>query len=180
MRENPRPGEFYRHFKNKLYQIVAVATHSENKEQLVIYQALYGDFGIYARPLDMFLSKVDREKYTDIEQRYRFEKVENISETSKQITDRNSETNIETNNKTQQEESGDEQKNFFIDFLDAEDFYTKKKILTENKENITDKQLDAMFDIYGLKRKRIDIELDIADFIAYLNMQIHFEGKRLR
>ena len=180
MRENPRPGEFYRHFKNKLYQIVAVATHSENKEQLVIYQALYGDFGIYARPLDMFLSEVDREKYPDIEQRYRFEKVENISETSKQITDRNSETNIETNNKTQQEESGDEQKNFFIDFLDAEDFYTKKKILTENKENITDKQLDAMFDIYGLKRKRIDIELDIADFIAYLNMQIHFEGKRLR
>ncbi len=180
MRENPRAGEFYRHFKNKLYQIVAVATHSENKEQLVIYQALYGDFGIYARPLDMFLSEVDREKYPDIEQRYRFEKVENISETSKQITDRNSETNIETNNKTQQEESGDEQKNFFIDFLDAEDFYTKKKILTENKENITDKQLDAMFDIYGLKRKRIDIELDIADFIAYLNMQIHFEGKRLR
>lgn len=179
MRENPRAGEFYRHFKNKLYQIVAVATHSENKEQLVIYQALYGDFGIYARPLDMFLSEVDREKYPDIEQRYRFEKVENISETSKQITDRNSETNIETNNKTQQEESGDEQKNFFIDFLDAEDFYTKKKILTENKENITDKQLDAMFDIYGLKRKRIDIELDIADFIAYLNMQIHFEGKRL-
>ena len=180
MRENPRPGEFYRHFKNKLYQIIAVATHSENKEQLVIYQALYGDFRIYARPLDMFLSEVDREKYPDIEQRYRFEKVENISETSKQITDRNSETNIETNNKTQQEESGDEQKNFFIDFLDAEDFYTKKKILTENKENITDKQLDAMFDIYGLKRKRIDIELDIADFIAYLNMQIHFEGKRLR
>ena len=180
MRENPRAGEFYRHFKNKLYQIVAVATHSENKEQLVIYQALYGDFGVYARPLDMFLSEVDREKYPDIEQRYRFEKVENISETSKQITDRNSETNIETNNKTQQEESGDEQKNFFIDFLDAEDFYTKKKILTENKENITDKQLDAMFDIYGLKRKRIDIELDIADFIAYLNMQIHFEGKRLR
>jgi len=180
MRENPRAGEFYRHFKNKLYQIVAVATHSESKEQLVIYQALYGDFGVYARPLDMFLSEVDREKYPDIEQKYRFEKVENISEISKQITDRNSEINVETNNKKQQEESGDGPKNFFIDFLDAEDFYTKKKILTENKENITDKQLDAMFDIYGLKRKRIDIELDIADFIAYLNMQIHFEGKRLR
>ena len=180
MRENPRPGEFYRHFKNKLYQIVAVATHSESKEQLVIYQALYGDFGVYARPLDMFLSEVDREKYPDIEQKYRFEKLENIPEESKQITDRNSEINIEINNKTQQEESKDEQKNFFIDFLDADDYYTKKKILLADKENITDKQLDAIFDIYGLKRNGIDRTIDIADFIAYLDMQIHFEGKRLR
>ena len=173
MRENPRPGEFYRHFKNKLYQIIAVATHSESKEQLVIYQALYGDFGVYARPLDMFLSEVDREKYPDIEQKYRFEKLENISETSKKITDRNSEiNNIET--------SGDEQKDFFIDFLDADDYYIKKKILLANKENITDKQLDVIFDIYGLKRNGIDKTIDIADFIAYLDMQIHFEGKRLR
>ena len=180
MRENPRPGEFYRHFKNKLYQIIAVATHSESKEQLVIYQALYGDFGVYARPLDMFLSEVDREKYPDIEQKYRFEKLENIPEESKQITDRNSEINIEINKKTHQEESKDEQKNFFIDFLDADDYYTKKKILLANKENITDKQLDAIFDIYGLKRNGIDKTIDIADFIAYLDMQIHFEGKRLR
>lgn len=180
MRENPRPGEFYRHFKNKLYQIVTVATHSESKEQLVIYQALYGDFGVYARPLDMFLSEVDREKYPDIEQKYRFEKVENISEASKQITDRNSEINIETINKTLKEESEDESKNFFIDFLDADDYYTKKKIILANKENITDKQLDAIFDIYGLKRNGIDKTIDIADFIAYLDMQIHFEGKRLR
>lgn len=172
MRENPRPGEFYRHFKNKLYQIIAVATNSESKEQLVIYQALYGDFGVYARPLDMFLSEVDREKYPDIEQKYRFEKLENISEASKKIIDRNSEINVETN--------GDEQKDFFIDFLDADDYYTKKKILLANKENITDKQLDAIFDIYGLKRNGIDKTIDIADFIAYLDMQIHFEGKRLR
>ena len=124
MRENPRPGEFYRHFKNKLYQIIAVATHSESNEKLVIYQALYGDFGVYARPLDMFLSEVDREKYPEIEQKYRFEKVENISEASKQITDINSEINIETINKTLKEESEDESKNFFIDFLDADDYYT--------------------------------------------------------
>ena len=180
MRENPRPGEFYRHFKNKLYQIIAVATHSESKEQLVIYQALYGDFGVYARPLDMFLSEVDREKYPEIEQKYRFAKVENISEASKQITDINSEINIETINKTLKEESEDESKNFFIDFLDADDYYTKKKIILANKENVTDKQLDAIFDIYGLKRNGIDKTIDIADFIAYLDMQIHFEGKRLR
>lgn len=62
-RELPRPEEIWRHLKNKLYRIIAIAQHTETDEKLVVYQAMYGNNGIYARPLDMFMSKVDRKKY---------------------------------------------------------------------------------------------------------------------
>ncbi len=84
------PGTLVQHFKRELltiedqatsrytYEILGVATHTETEEELVIYRALYGDKKTYARPKDMFLSPVDREKYPEGKQEYRFAPLENL------------------------------------------------------------------------------------------------------
>lgn len=68
------PGR-YRHFKGNFYQVVGVARHSETEEQLVVYRPLYGEGGLWVRPYAMFAGPVDREKYPDADQTWRFERV---------------------------------------------------------------------------------------------------------
>lgn len=74
MREVTEHG-VYRHFKGNLYYVEGVATDTETGGKLVVYRALYGKRELFARPLELFLSKVDRGKYPDADQTYRFEPI---------------------------------------------------------------------------------------------------------
>lgn len=68
-----RINGIYRHFKGDYYLLCDVATHSETGEKYAVYRRLYGDCSLWVRPLDMFLGEVDRDKYPDVSQKYRFE-----------------------------------------------------------------------------------------------------------
>ena len=76
MRTEPKYGEVWTHFKKKDYRIIGVAEHTENKKKFVVYRAMYGRFELYVCPYEMFMSEVDRDKYPNAKQKYRFEKKE--------------------------------------------------------------------------------------------------------
>ncbi|WP_099189337.1 DUF1653 domain-containing protein [Tepidibacter mesophilus] len=76
MKRELKKGRLYRHFKNKLYLVIDTVKHSETQEDMVLYKALYGDYGLFVRPLEMFLEEVPKEKINPMNQTYRFELVE--------------------------------------------------------------------------------------------------------
>lgn len=150
----PKAQEIYKHFKGNLYQIVAVATHTETEEQLVIYQAMYGDFKIYARPLHMFVSKVDKEKYPEVDQEYRFalqgragecmDNVENVEETPVFEEKAVPET-LEIQEPVKAEEPEEPQIDpAVLEFLDAKTHQERLNILASLHHRITDSMLFTM------------------------------------
>ena len=72
-KENLKIKGVYKHFKNNYYILEDVATHSETGEKYAVYRQLYGNGELYIRPLDMFLSEVDKNKYPNVKQKFRFE-----------------------------------------------------------------------------------------------------------
>lgn len=145
----PKAQEIYRHFKGNLYQIVTIAEHTETGEQMVVYQAMYGDFKIYTRPLEMFCSKVDKVKYPEVSQEYRFELQrclgENLKTSPVEEEQVKKEPVIRESIATTQEEPEElALDSGLLEFLDAETYTQRLNILTGMHHRITDEILTTM------------------------------------
>lgn len=198
MKNIPVPQQIYRHFKGNLYQIVSLAEHTETGEQLVIYQALYGDFKVYARPVSMFLEKVDRVKYPDASQEYRFELVERPgnpepAETLNDDRPRQKEEALNDDRPKQKEEAykndndndndGDEGLNIdplVLQFLDAGSYEERLDILAALHHRITDEMINTMAMAVDVEVKEGDIEERYTELRKCLLLYDKFECTRLR
>lgn len=175
-------GQFYRHFKDKLYQIVTVAEHSETGEKMVVYQALYGDFRTYVRPYDMFISEVDHEKYPQVTQKYRFEliKSENFG---------NTDAKPEKSEKAEVEEVVDfvepEPENSGVNpdllaFLELDTLAEKLEMLRDLRKRIDDHLLDSIAASLDIVVEDAPLPQRYQEVLNCLETMEHFECSRFR
>jgi hypothetical protein len=183
-----RQGQFYRHFKDRLYQVVAIAEHSETGEKMVVYQALYGDYRTYVRPYDMFASEVDHEKYPQVTQRYRFELVEMPGQADpvkkeeafaepvqKSVPEEPKEVKPVT------EDTEDEGVNpILLEFLDADTLEEKMHLMTFYRNKMDENLLNNIAISLDVVVEKEDIQGKYDEIMNCLSMMERFECNRFR
>lgn len=197
MRHNPIPQEIYRHFKGNLYQIRCLARHSETGEMMVVYQAMYGSFEIYVRPLSMFMEEVDSVKYPDVRQKYRFalldgqdsvQESESIELMKAEPTDRaqdqqNLQKQMEPKIEVKSVDESEEELNIdplVLAFLDADSYEQRLLILDSLHNRITDDMINTMAVSEDLEIKEGDLEDRYQELRNCLRTFEKFECNRLR
>ncbi len=193
MRENPRPFEIYKHFKGNQYQILTLAKDSEDGRALVVYQALYGDYAVYVRDLEQFMSPVDAEKYPEVTQLYRFDKVlteaESVPaiETVQEVVPTAEVENVQVKSvkaeTAEAEKSEANEEEFVLDpmveaFLDTDALDEKLNILAGLHHRITKEMLATMAVVSDIELNEGSVEDQYVELRDYLLMKEKFECKR--
>ena len=176
-------------------------THSETGEEMVVYQALYGDFKIWVRPLDMFLEEVDREKYPDAVQKYRFERVrlvkpqnaensaQNAAQPVRQVPAEqkpSADSDSSAKNTTAQAPDEDQPVNQelldFFDAMDEKNYDLMLECLTKLQTHATQKELDDICMVLDIHPPVgcDDVGSQIMFIKRHLAMIRKFDGERLR
>ena len=201
----PLPQEIYRHFKGNLYQVITIARHSETGEELVVYQALYGDYKVYCRPLDMFTSEVDRVKYPEASQKMRFELVTEFEapkatkakaepetvktlqpeKTTNEVTNDNvvtpqrDEVYDNTGKSLEEEAEVLNLHPLVVKFLDAGETAERLSILSQMSQIITNDMIDIMSMAIDVQIDEGDVYQRFDDLKTCLVMKQRYEATRL-
>jgi hypothetical protein len=201
MRETPRPYQVYRHFKGAYYQVICVASHSETEEKLVIYRPLFEETDhVCARPLEMFLSEVDHEKYPDVKQKWRFAlatgpfkgsgaKHKSEPPVSEEPASRKDEENAENAENADSAENAGSEENAgsaenapaFLDrFLDADTYEKKLDVFTGMWKTIEEQDIDNAALVMDIQLNGETVEDKYKEMLNCLKMRARYESTRLR
>ncbi|MCI8310892.1 MAG: DUF1653 domain-containing protein [Lachnospiraceae bacterium] len=182
-----RQGQFYRHFKGNLYQIVAVAEHTETKECMVVYQALYGDYRVYVRPYEMFVSEVDHKKYPQVTQKYRFELTEFVKESEEKEDKQTNVLDVQVEEpvlqkKVQKPEKSEDAKinPLLLEFLDADTLEEKLHVMIFGRNQMDDNLLNSIAISLDLVVDEKSTQEKYDEILNCLSMMKRFESNRLR
>ncbi len=182
MRDLPKCGEFYRDFQRRPYQIVSVAEHQLTGELLVIYQALYDEFKVYAGTPDSFLSEEEYAKYSDAARKYRFEKMTIGEKTSERAALEKplfqEEAFLRPQAAAAERQAGSNDK--MMEFFDTDDFDTRYNILVSMRDSITDTQINNMAVVLDVVIPEGDLDDRYEQLKTCLRTRQRYESCRLR
>ena len=191
----PRAGDKYRHFRGNVYQIVTMAKDSETGEAMVVYQALYGDFDTYVRPLSMFVEELDTGKYPEATQVHRFEPLAGMAQQvmpvppAPQVDTWGVQTVAPAQPQTaapvQSQPQAPVQEtivDWMMKFFDTDDFDQKYSILKamRNMEGLTDNIIDNMAATLDFVIDDGDVDDRFGQLMKCVDTRRRFETSRLR
>ena len=180
MNSRPIEMEIYKHFKGGYYQILCIALDTETSREVVVYRQLFEPYKTYVRPLGMFMEEVDIDKYPDIKQKYRFEKVTNIDGNTNSIEKTRIEETKVIDIKAEGTKVGETKKPspIVIEFLDANTYDEKIEILDRNKDMIDETMLAIMATSLDQRLGNKGAEEQIKELRYGLQAKKNFECKR--
>lgn len=204
MREEPKEYQVYRHFKGDYYQVIAVATHSETEEKLVIYRNLFSGDRVCARPLEMFMSEVDHEKYPDVNQKWRFALVTGTGKNAAAAVEKHDIQDDASKDGEPKDDvaedvdsAGDESKEddpkdeapgddgskdtaFLDEFLDADTYEKKLDVFTGMWKSLNEDNIDNVALVMDLELRGGTLEEKYKEILNCLKMKARYESTRLR
>lgn len=181
----PQMNEIYRHFKGNLYRIVTLAIDAKTKEELVVYQALYGDYPVYVRSLAEFTQELDKKRYPEASQKYRFELADQLVNLDVQVSEIMQKKSRETSERPMASESVETSDTPVLDplleaFLDADSYRERLNILRGLEHRITQEMINTMAIVLDLDIPDGDLEKRYQDLENSILTLDKYECTRLR